>query len=484
MKSESMLATEKMLDVVKTLLDEEQPESLFPKILEVARGVLHADAAVLDIGGEKPLHLSNPESVAISISAVRLAKAEKRAVVWNQLDDENADLSKSIVQNQLTSIMVSPFRTPESEAGYLYLQRAAREEPFTEDDSQLFDSFVAVCEKFAFAMFDRLRDKESLDVLKNVVHKDGVVYSSKVMSDLIALADKLATLPLPVIVRGETGTGKEVVARYIHKHSPRSDKPFIAVNCGAIPEHLMESLLFGHAKGSFTGAIETRKGFFEEADGGTIFLGEIGELPMNMQVKLLRVLQEKHITRVGDNREIPVNVRVISATHVDLETAVKEKRFREDLYFRIQVMPVVMPALRDREQDVVLLAQEFLTRYGAEYGRGKFRLSRNAEKAMLSYYWPGNVRELENKIQKALVQAVHGVVQPKDLGLDDMQAQVKDSPRSLKEAREAVDREVIGRALRDSNANLTLAASILGIDRKVLREIMERLGMHKEDFKN
>lgn len=484
MKSESMLATEKMLDVVKTLLDEEQPESLFPKILEVARRVLHADAAVLDIGGEKPLHLSNPESVAISISAVRLAKAEKRAVVWNQLDDENADLSKSIVQNQLTSIMVSPFRTPESEAGYLYLQRAAREEPFTEDDSQLFDSFVAVCEKFAFAMFDRLRDKESLDVLKNVVHKDGVVYSSKVMSDLIALADKLATLPLPVIVRGETGTGKEVVARYIHKHSPRSDKPFIAVNCGAIPEHLMESLLFGHAKGSFTGAIETRKGFFEEADGGTIFLDEIGELPMNMQVKLLRVLQEKHITRVGDNREIPVNVRVISATHVDLETAVKEKRFREDLYFRIQVMPVVMPALRDREQDVVLLAQEFLTRYGAEYGRGKFRLSRNAEKAMLSYYWPGNVRELENKIQKALVQAVHGVVQPKDLGLDDMQAQVKDSPRSLKEAREAVDREVIGRALRDSNANLTLAASILGIDRKVLREIMERLGMHKEDFKN
>lgn len=479
-----MLATEKMLDVVKTLLDEEQPESLFPKILEVARQVLHADAAVLEIGGEEPLHLSNPDSVAISISAIKLAKSEKRAVVWNQLDDENADLSKSIVQNQLTSIMVSPFRTPDSEAGYLYLQRAAREEPFTEDDSNLFDSFVAVCEKFAFAVFDRLRDKESLDVLKNVVHKDGVVYSSKVMADLIALADKLATLPLPVIVRGETGTGKEVIARYIHRHSPRADKPFIAVNCGAIPEHLMESLLFGHAKGSFTGAIETRKGFFEEADGGTIFLDEIGELPMNMQVKLLRVLQEKHITRVGDNREIPVNVRVISATHVDLETAVKEKRFREDLYFRIQVMPVMMPALRDREQDVVLLAQEFLTRYGAEYGRGKFHLSRNAEKAMLGYFWPGNVRELENKIQKALVQAVHGVIQPKDLGLDDVQAQVKESPRTLKEAREAVDREVISRALRDSNANLTLAATILGIDRKVLREIMERLGMRKEDFKS
>jgi len=483
MKSETMLATEKMLDVVKTLLDEVQPESLFVKILEVAKEVLHADAAVLDIAGETPLHLSNPEQVAISISAVKQAKSEKRAVVWNQLDDDSADLSKSIVQNQLTSIMVSPFRTPDSEAGYLYLQRAAREEPFTEDDSNLFDAFVSVCEKFAFAAYDRLRDKESLDVLKNVVRKDGIVYSSEKMVELIAIADKLAHLPLPVIIRGETGTGKEVIAKYIHRHSPRADKPFIAVNCGAIPEQLMGSLLFGHAKGSFTGAIDNRKGFFEEADGGTIFLDEIGELPLNMQVKLLRVLQEKHITRVGDNREIPVNVRVISATHVDLEEAVKEKRFREDLYFRIQVMPVVLPPLRERGQDVVLLAEEFLTRYGAEYGRGKFHLSRNAEKALLSYYWPGNVRELENKIQKALIQAVHGVVQPKDLGLDDTQAMVKESPRTLKEAREAVEREVISRALKDSGANLTLAATILGIDRKVLREIMERIGLKKEDFK-
>ncbi|MCF0222739.1 MAG: sigma-54-dependent Fis family transcriptional regulator [Fibrobacter sp.] len=484
MKTESMVATEKMLDVVKTLLDEDQPETLFPKILEVARNVLHADAAVLDIAGESSLHLSVPENVSISISAVRQAKAEKRAVVWNQLDDDGADLSKSIVANQLTSIMVSPFRTQDSESGYLYLQRAAREEPFTEEDSKLFDSFVEVCEKFAFAVYDRLRDKASLDVLKNVVRKDNIVFSSKEMASLVALADKLAPLPVPVIIRGETGTGKEVLAKYIHKQSPRADKPFVAVNCGAIPENLMESLLFGHAKGSFTGAIENRKGFFEEADGGTIFLDEIGELPMNMQVKLLRVLQEKHITRVGDNREIPVNVRIISATHVDLEEAVRENRFREDLYFRIQVMPIVLPPLRERGQDVVLLAEDFLARYCAEYGRSKCRMSRNTEKALLGYHWPGNVRELENKIQKALVQAVHGVIQPEDLGLADLQDQAKESPRTLKEAREAVEREVISRALLDSGANLTLAATILGIDRKVLREIMERLGMKKEEFKN
>ena len=483
MKSNSMLATEKMLDVINILLDEQRPDFLFPKILEVVQDVLRADAAVLDIAGEKPLHLTRPENVSISISAIRLAKSENKAVVWNQLDDDSADLSKSIVQNQLTSIMVSPFRTPDSESGYLYLQRAAREEPFTEDDSKLFDAFVGVCEKFAFAAFDRLRDKESLDVLKNVKRKGDIIYSSKQMDDVVSLADKLAPLPMPVIIRGETGTGKEVIARYIHSHSPRADIPFVAVNCGAIPENLMESLLFGHSKGSFTGAIENRKGFFEEAEGGTIFLDEIGELPLNMQVKLLRVLQEKHITRVGENRDIPVNVRVISATHVDLEQAVKEKRFREDLYFRIQVMPLNLPPLRDRGQDVVLLAEEFLTRYSAEYGRGKFHLSRNAEKALLGYHWPGNVRELENRIQKALVQAVHGVIQPKDLGLADAETLAKDSPRTLKEAREAVERDVISRALKDSGANLTLAATILGIDRKVLREIMERLGLKKEDFK-
>ena len=483
MKSDSMVATEKMLDVINILLDEQRPDFLFPKILEVAQDVLQADAAVLDIAGEKPLHLTCPENVSISISAIRLAKSENKAVVWNQLDDDSADLSKSIVQNQLTSIMVSPFRTPDSESGYLYLQRAAREEPFTDDDSQLFDAFVAVCEKFAFAAFDRLRDKESLDVLKNVKCKGNIVYSSKIMDDVIALADKLAPLPMPVIIRGETGTGKEVIARYIHNRSPRAEKPFIAVNCGAIPENLMESLLFGHSKGSFTGAIDNRKGFFEEAEGGTIFLDEIGELPLNMQVKLLRVLQEKHITRVGENRDIPVNVRVISATHVDLEQAVKENRFREDLYFRIQVMPLNLPPLRERGQDVLLLAEEFITRYSAEYGCGKFHMSRNAEKAMLGYHWPGNVRELENRIQKALIQAVHGVIQPKDMGLDDTQALSKESPRTLKDAREAVEREVIGRALKDSGANLTLASTILGIDRKVLREIMERLGMKKEDFK-
>ena len=485
MSQETLFATAELLDAVTQLLDESSPDELLPKMITVASQMLHADAAVLEIPGDPTLHLSVPASVSISASAVRRAREENRAILWNQMDDTLADLSKSVVQNQLTSIMVAPFRTPNTDmvSGFLYLQREARTEPFLEADSKLFDQFVNVCEKIAFAAYDRKRDRDSLEVLKGVTRKGAILYASEPMEKLIAMAEKLVALPVPVIIRGETGTGKEVFARWLHTQGPRRDRPFVAINCGAIPENLIESILFGHVKGSFTGAIDTRKGLFEEAEGGTLFLDEIGELPLNMQVKLLRVLQERHITRVGDNREIPVNVRIISATHVDLEEAVKAKTFREDLYFRIQVMPIHIPPLRERGQDVILLAEEFLTRYGAEYGRGRFRLSRAAEKALLGYAWPGNVRELENRIQKALIQANRGVIQPKDLSLENLQLQAKVSPRTLREARELAERDVIDIALHDASGNLTLAATILGIDRKVLREVMERLGIKKEDYK-
>ena len=487
MNQESMLATGELLDAVLQLLDEPNPQALLPKIIKVAAQTLRADAAMLEIPGADPI--SYPEAIplsSISSSAVRRAREEKRAILWNQLDGGDADLSKSIVKNKLTSILVAPFRTPDigAEAGFLYLQRAARTEPFLDDDSKLFDKFVRVCEMIAFTAYDRKRDRESLEILKGVTRKGTILYSSDAMAKAVAMAEKIVSLPVPIIIRGETGTGKEVFARWIHSQGPRSDKPFVAINCGAIPENLIESILFGHVKGSFTGAIDTRKGVFEEAEGGTLFLDEIGELPMTMQVKLLRVLQERHITRVGDNREIPVNVRIISATHVDLEEAVRAKKFREDLYFRIQVMPLELPPLRDRGQDVILLAEDFLTRFGAEYGRGKFHLSRNSEKALLSYSWPGNVRELENRIQKALIQADRGIVQPKDLGLDQVKEQAKASPRTLREAREVAEREVIDVALTNASGNLTLAATILGIDRKVLREVMERLGIEKSAYKD
>ncbi len=486
MTQETLFAAAELLDAVTQLLDESSPDTLLPKMIRVASEMLHADAAVLEVPGNPLIRLSVPRSsVAISGSAVRRAREENRAILWNQLDDDSADLSKSVIQNQLTSILVAPFRTPNTDmlSGYLYLQREARTEPFLEADSKLFGQFVKVCEKIVFAAYDHKRDRESLNVLKGVTRKGKMLYASESMAKLITVAEKMVALPVPVIIRGETGTGKEVFARWLHSQGPRSEKPFVAINCGAIPENLIESILFGHVKGSFTGAIDTRKGLFEEAEGGTLFLDEIGELPLNMQVKLLRVLQERHITRVGDNREISVNVRIISATHVDLEAAVKAKTFREDLYFRIQVMPIDIPPLRERGQDVILLAEEFLTRYGAEYGRGRFHLSRAAEKTLLAYAWPGNVRELENRIQKALIQADRNVILPRDLGLDNLLVRAKVSPRTLREAKEAAERDVIDRALRDASGNLTLSATILGIDRKVLRDVMERLNIKKDGYK-
>lgn len=473
-----------LLEAVSELMDETVSGELLQKILEAAAKVLEADTAVLDIPGEEPVHLFFPSEFSISESAVQRAKGENKVIVWNKPENPEEDLSLSIVQNRLTSILVAPFRTPESEDGYLYLQRAARTDAFEREDAELFEKFVEICEKMAFAVYDRARDKEAISLLQGWERRGKILYASPMMKTAVEFAEKIAPLPFPVILRGETGVGKELFARWIHDSGPRVGKPFIALNCGAVPESLIESILFGYVKGSFTGAIENRKGVFEEAEGGTVFLDEIGELPLPMQVKLLRVLQEKHVTRVGDTREIPVNVRIISATHVNLETAVKEGKFREDLFFRIQVMTLDIPPLRDRDQDVIYLAQEFLKKFAAEFGRSTLRLSRASEKALLAYHWPGNVRELENRVQKAFVTATRGVVLPADLGLENIQETAKTSPRTLREAREAVDRECITQALKSSNANLTLAATMLGIDRKVLREIMERLGIKKEAFKN
>ncbi len=488
MNQESMKMSSDLLDMLSQLLDESTPQELLPMIARVACQALRADAAVLEIPAElanEPFRFAYPSSVAISSSAVRRAREEKKAILWNQVDGDAGDVSKSIVRNRLTSIMVAPFQTLSADvvSGFLYLQREARRDPFGEEEKKLFDKFVSVSEKIAFSAYNRQSDRETLDAFRGVTRKGSIVYVSKGMSDVISQAEKFIALPTPIIIRGETGTGKEVLARWIHSQSPRAEKPFVAINCGAIPENLIESILFGHVRGSFSGAIDTRKGVFEEADGGTLFLDEIGDLPLGMQVKLLRVLQEHRIARVGDNREIPVNVRIISATHVDLELAMKEHRFREDLYYRIQVMSLKMPPLRERGQDVLLLAEDFAKRYAFEYGLGKFHFSRAAEKALLAYSWPGNVRELENRIQKALVQAEKCVVQPKDLELDVLREKVKESPRTLKESREISDRAVIDASLRDANGNLTLAATILGVDRKVLREIMDRLNIRKEDYK-
>lgn len=289
---------------------------------------------------------------------------------------------------------------------------------------------------------------------------------------------KVATSDAPVLVLGESGTGKEMVAQAIHRRSARKDGPFVAINCSAIPETLLESELFGHEKGSFTGAHMQRKGRIETASGGTLFLDEIGELPALLQVKLLRFLQEQCIERVGGRQPIQVDTRIVAATNVDLKKAIVEGRFREDLYYRLAVVVINLPPLRDRENDVRLLANEFLRRAAAKVGKNGLAFDHDALRALNSHSWPGNVRELDNRVKRAVIMADGKRLTVEDLELGELGG----APRAttLKEAREALEREMIQKMLRKYSGKIAPAAAELGVSRPTLYELMDKLGLKRE----
>ncbi len=297
------------------------------------------------------------------------------------------------------------------------------------------------------------------------------------MEEVITTIRKVATTDVSVLINGESGTGKELVARAIHQHSNRSSGPFVVINCGAIPENLLESELFGHEKGSFTGAHIQRKGLIEMAQGGTLFLDEIGELPLGLQVKLLRFLQEQTIERVGGRVQIAINARVLAATNQDLQKAVAEGRYREDLYFRLGVITIALPPLREREGDLILLANAFLHRYVQETRKKINGFTQQAVRAMSQYAWPGNIRELENRIKRAVVMADGAKINPLDLELETTKG--KYYGLTLKEAREAVEKELILKALQRNKGKVTQTADELGISRPTLYELMEKLGIQK-----
>jgi two-component system NtrC family response regulator len=304
--------------------------------------------------------------------------------------------------------------------------------------------------------------------------------NSPPMREVFSSIRKVATTDAPVLILGESGTGKEMAALGIHRRSARNPGPFVAINCGAIPENLLESELFGHEKGAFTGAHAQRPGRIESAAGGTLFLDEIGELPLNLQVKLLRFLQEQIIERVGGRKEIHVDTRVIAATNTDLSKALKEGKFREDLYYRLAVVVLRLPSLRERAGDVHLLAQAFLKKFGAESGKPRIKFTPGAILAIEKYSWPGNVRELENRVRRAVIMCEGTQVTAADLELQEIEAAAVAEPRTLKEAREAVERDLVQRALRRHNGKIAPAAADLGISRPTLYELMEKLGVQKE----
>jgi two-component system NtrC family response regulator len=307
---------------------------------------------------------------------------------------------------------------------------------------------------------------------------EGMLGGSPKMQEMFASIRKVATSDAPVLLLGESGTGKEMAALAVHRRGSRRDGPFVAINCGAIPESLLESELFGHEKGSFTGAHVQRKGRIETAGGGTLFLDEIGELPLPLQVKLLRFLQEQRMTRVGGREEIEIDVRVIAATNTDLKNATSQGKFREDLYYRLAVVTINLPPLRERPDDVRLLAQAFLQRFAAENGKENLVFQPDALRALVRYNWPGNVRELENRVKRAVIMADGRRLTVQDLELS--QGSGAGATITLKEARENLEREMIQQTLQRHSGKISSAATELGISRPTLYELMEKLAITRE----
>jgi len=319
--------------------------------------------------------------------------------------------------------------------------------------------------------------EESLQLLGN----------SPIMQDLRKTIDKLARSQAPVYISGESGVGKELVARLIHSKGPRHDKPFVPVNCGAIPAELMESEFFGHKKGSFTGAVSDKVGLFQAADGGTLFLDEVADLPLHMQVKLLRAIQEKAIRVIGSNEEIPINVRILSATHKDLAALVQQNQFRQDLFYRINVIELHVPNLQDRREDIPLLVDHFLHKIARQWQIDVPHLDSSATEALQAYPFPGNVRELENILERAMTLCEHDTITVAELRLpeiedgfdidDSILLDMRGEVASLNPALDKKERQIITKALEKTRYNKTAAAKLLGITFRQLRYRLKKLGM-------
>jgi transcriptional regulator with GAF, ATPase, and Fis domain len=486
--------TDEIVGIVAALLKNHDGEISSGLVAAVAR-LLKCDAARLV--GEGPADGSRktiaryPEGASLerfSNRAIDWAKSASRTILMHDADWQDSLESKdSLQRNLVTSVLCAPLPDAKSVIGYLYLDKLRDNGSFTEQDRELCDRMLPLFSALLSNNREREEQRKTIALLQDANLQKGMIYESKPMCDTVTLAARFALTDSPILLLGETGTGKELMARFLHERSRRNGKPFKAINCGAIPANLIESELFGHEKGSFTGATQRNIGLFESARGGTVFLDEIGELPLMLQVKLLRALQEGEITRVGGTGIIAVDVRILAATNRDLEKEVREERFRQDLYFRLNVLTLTLPALRDRQQDVVLLADWFIKKYCRQFGLPEKTLSAAARNALLSHAWPGNIRELENCIQKAILCSSSNAITVDDVKSISrnsvLSSQPLSTPMTLKDARSRAEKEVIIRTLEKTKGNVALCSKILAIDRKWLMKLMTALGIEADEFR-
>jgi transcriptional regulator with GAF, ATPase, and Fis domain len=488
----------KLSELLKTIM------RLAVQVLSAERGFImlrdkHQQLKVKAKEGLSENELKDTQEASISFSVVnKVVETKKPILITDTARDTEFSLKQSIIRAQIKSILCLPLLNRQTELlGVLYLDTTVASGLFSVEDLELTQSFANLAavaientylieqekqtalelmrlqeEKRYSAQLKKL-EQEKKQLIKTIesYQFEELLGASRSIQQVFKTIDQVAKTDVPVLIQGETGTGKELVAAAIHKRSLRKDKPLVVINCGAIPENLLEAELFGYEKGAFTGAYTSRPGKFELAHGGSIFLDEIGELPLSLQVKLLRVLQTGEIERLGGQAH-KIDVRIITATNKDLEKAAQEKLFREDLLYRVKVVSIFLPPLRERVDDIMLLANYFLTAAAQHFGKPIKGFTPEAKEAMLKYHWPGNIRELENKIKRAVVLAEGEYLSPLALELGQ-----KEAPLGLKEIKEKAEIEAIQRALSKYAGNITHAARELKTSRRNLRLLIVKYNL-------
>jgi transcriptional regulator with GAF, ATPase, and Fis domain len=413
-------------------------------------------------------NIDNPRELISDSIIEKVINTKKPIIVNDALNDTEFKMSVSVINLKLCSVLCVPLIYQGNILGLIYIGNDSVANLFDQSTLEMMTIFASQITLLLKSALHINKLEQEVDIKNN----NSIIYASPVMTEIMDKIKKVAPTDVTVLLEGETGTGKEILAREIHNYSPRRNNPFVAVNCAAIPKDLLESELFGHIKGAFTGAISSREGKFQLASGGTLFLDEIGDMPLNLQVKLLRALQEKVVIKVGSNKLEEVDVRIICATNQNLEELIKAKKFRSDLYYRINVVRFYLPPLRDRSEDIMLIAKYFLNKFKKEYNSNVEGFSINAIKAINTYRWPGNIRELENRIKKAVILARHPLIEKEDLELPDEE----ETPiLPLAQAREEFQRRYILEALRRNGGNRTKTARDLGVDPRTIFRYLENI---------
>ncbi len=493
----------RVLDVARSLSHVERVEDLLDRILDAALDISDMDRAFFfqsaqdgtrSVTASRSRDASNVQlQVSVEVSETILEKvltSGSTEYISDASSDPEFRALRSVRDLSLRTVICVPLTGPSGVMGALYMDSARAAGLLGEEGVRIVEAFAAQA-GIALETASHRRDLQeaavSLEVqnrnLKEALEErtrfDKLIGHSDAMQRVFSIMERVAERPVTVLINGETGTGKDLVARALHFNSPRRASNFISINCAAIPDALLESELFGYRKGAFTGAERDHVGLVETADGGTLFLDEIGDLSLVLQAKLLRVLQESEVRRLGENKDRKVDVRFIAATHRDLAQGVQDRLFREDLYYRLNVITIPLPALRDRKDDVMLLADHFLNEEREKNSRPGLRLSAESRRVLLSYAWPGNVRELQAAMMRAAALAESDIIAPSDLlpSLTPGRTPAAIAGNTLRESLELAERGLVLDALKEAGGNVSQAARDLGVSRQHLHTRIRRLDL-------